>query len=136
LNEELEAGFTYTFILDWVVQESVVEAGTTGMYNLKPVIRVNAEVNSGSISGNVIETVEGVETAKQDVTIMVYTLDDILVTDSLTDENGNFLIQGLDAGSYKLKITQDGYQDYVSDDIVVTAGEVADAGTIELLPTP
>ncbi|HEX9825713.1 MAG TPA: DUF4382 domain-containing protein [Flavobacteriaceae bacterium] len=136
LNEELEPGFTYTFILDWVVQESVVEAGTTGMYNLKPVIRVNAEVNSGSISGNVIETVEGVETAKQDVTIMVYTPDDILVTDSLTDENGNFLIQGLDAGSYKLKITQDGYQDYVSDDIVVTAGEVADAGTIELLPTP
>jgi hypothetical protein len=136
LNEELEPGFTYTFILDWVVQESVVEAGTTGMYNLKPVIRVNAEVNSGSVSGNVMTMVEGVETPQQDVTVMVYTLDDVLVTDTMTDENGNFLIQGLGAGSYKLKIVQDGFQDYVSGEIVVTAGEVADAGTIELLPTP
>lgn len=134
LNETLEPGFSYTFILDWVVQESIVEAGTSGMYNLKPVIRVNAEVNSGSISGNVIETVDGVETPKQDVTVMVYTLDDILVTDTLTNENGNFTIQGLEGGSYKLKISQEGYQDYVSDEIVVTAGEVADAGTIELLP--
>jgi len=135
LDTELEGGFSYTFILDWNVQESVVEAGNSGMYNLKPVIRVNAEVNSGSISGKVFEIIEEVETAIENVTIEVYTTTDDLEADSLTDIDGNFLIQGLEAGSYIIKITRDGYQDYVSEEIVVTAGEVADAGTIELLVT-
>lgn len=133
LNTELEAGFSYTFILDWVVQESVVEGGASGMYNLKPVIRVNAEVNSGSISGNVFETIESVQTPKPNVTIEVYDESDVYVTDTQTDDNGNFLVQGLGAGTYKLKIVQDGYQNYESGDIIVTVGEVYDAGQIELI---
>lgn len=133
LNEELEDGFSYTFILDWNVQESVVEAGASGMFNLKPVIKVTAEVNSGSISGKVIEIIEEVETAIEDVTIMVYTTGDVLVTDTLTDIDGNFLIQGLESGSYIIKIARDGYQEYESAEIVVTVGNDADAGTIELL---
>jgi len=135
LDTELEGGFSYTFILDWNVQESVVEAGNSGMYNLKPVIKVNAEVNSGSISGKVVEIIEEVETAIENVTIEVYTTTDDLVTDSLTNIDGNFLIQGLEAGSYIIKIAREGYQDYESVEIVVTVGNVADAGTIELLVT-
>lgn len=133
LNTELEAGFSYTFILDWVVQESVVEGGASGLYNLKPVIRVNAEVNSGSISGNVFETIESVQTPKPNVTVEVYDESDVFVTDTQTDDNGNFLVQGLGAGTYKLKIVQDGYQNYESGDIIVTVGEVYDAGQIELI---
>jgi hypothetical protein len=133
LNTELVGGFSYTFILDWVVQESVVEAGTSGMYNLKPVIKVNAEANSGSISGKVVETINQVETPKENITVQVYTTGDVLLTDSLTDGNGDFLIQGLEGGTYKLKIVQDGYQDYMSGEITVTVGEVISAGTIELL---
>lgn len=133
LNEVLEPGFSYTFILDWVVQESVVESGASGIYNLKPVIRVNAEVNSGSVSGNVFETIEAVQTPKPNVTVEVYDDGDVFVTDSQTDDNGNFLIQGLGAGTYKLKIVQAGYQDYLSGDFMVTVGEVYDAGSIELL---
>ena len=135
LNEELEAGFSYTFILDWNVQESVVKAGNSGMYNLKPVIRVTAEVNSGSISGKVIETIAETEVALENVTVEVYTTGDVLVADSLTDVEGNFLIQGLEAGGYILKIAREGYQDYESAEIVVTVGNIADAGTIELLIT-
>ena len=55
LNTELEAGFSYTFILDWDVQKSIVKAGNSGIYNLKPVIRVVAEVNSGTIKGRVAD---------------------------------------------------------------------------------
>lgn len=133
LNTELEAGFSYTFILDWIVQESVVESGISGMYNLKPVIRVNAEVNSGSISGNVFETIESVQTPKPNVTVEVYDESDVFVTDTQTDDSGNFLIQGLVGGTYKLKIVQDGYQDYQSGYIIVTVGEVNDVGPIELI---
>jgi hypothetical protein len=133
LDTELDGGFSYTFILDWNVQESVVEAGNSDMYNLKPVIKVNAEVNSGSISGKVVEIIEEVETAIENVTIEVYTIGDVLVTDSMTDVNGNFLVQGLEAGTYKLKIARDGYTEYISGEITVTVGDVQDAGTIELI---
>ena len=133
LNEELIGGFSYTFILDWVVQESVVEAGNSGMYNLKPVIKVNAEVNSGSISGVVIETIDEVPVAIENVTVEVYTQDDVLVTDTLTDESGNFLFQRLGEGSYKIKITLEGYQVYESGEIIVSVGDVFDAGNIELI---
>ena len=137
LDTELESGFSYTFILDWDVQKSIVKAGNSGKYNLKPVIRVNAEVNSGSISGKVIGEVEedDIDSAVplKDVTVSVYTMDDTYVAESLTDGNGDFLIQGLDEGDYKIKIEQDSYLDYESEEsISVTTGIITDAGTIEL----
>lgn len=133
LDTELEGGFSYTFILDWNIQESVVEAGNSDMYNLKPVIKVNAEVNSGSISGNIVETVEEALVAMENVSVEVYTTADVLVTETLTDVNGYFLLQGLGAGDYKLKITQEGYQEYESEVIEVSVGNIQEAGTIELI---
>lgn len=133
LDTELEGGFSYTFILDWNIQESVVEAGNSDMYNLKPVIKVNAEVNSGSISGNIVETVEEALVAMENVSVKVYTTADVLVTETLTDVNGYFLLQGLGAGDYKLKITQEGYQEYESEVIEVSVGNIQEAGTIELI---
>lgn len=131
LNTELEGGFTYTFILDWVVSESIVESGSTGSYNLKPVIKVNAEVNSGSVSGTVVENIEEVETPMADVTVEIYDTEDLKVTDTMTDENGNFLFQGLEGGTYTLKITREGYNAYSAETMVIV-GEVTEAGTILL----
>ena len=142
LNTLLEPGFSYTFILDWDVQHSVVEEGSSDKYNLKPVIRVNAEVDSGSINGQVTGEVEGdnIDGAAplKGVSVSVYTTDDTYITESLTDDNGDFIVQGLGAGDYKIKIGQDGYNNYESAEaIVVSAGVSTDAGTIELVvPTP
>jgi hypothetical protein len=138
LNSELEPGFSYTFILDWDVQKSVVKAGNSGKYILKPVIRVNAEVNSGSIKGNLIAEViegDGVNGAVplKDAVVNVYTISDTYITGTLTDENGDFLIQGLEAGDYIIKIEHNSYINYVSTVIKVMVGEVSDAGIIELI---
>lgn len=134
LDEELEAGFVYSFILDWNVQKSIVEAGNSGKYILKPVIKVNAEISSGSISGKVIEIVEEVETSIVNQIVEVYSTDDVLIKDTLTDENGNFVVQGLEAGTYILKITKEGYLDFTSTEITVTVGniEVLENITLEL----
>ena len=131
LNTVLEGGFTYTFILDWVVSESIVESGSTGKYNLKPVIKVNAEVNSGSVSGTVVETIEETETAMEGVTVEIYNAEAVKITDTMTDMDGNFLFQGLEAGTYTLKITREGYNEY-SAETTVSVGEVTEAGTIVL----
>ena len=138
INTMLETGFSYSFILDWDVQKSIVEAGNSGKYNLKPVIRVNTEVNSGSISGKVTGEVDGDEiegaVPLKDVTVSVYSTDDTYITETLTDENGDFIVQGLGEGVYKIKIAQEGYDNYESiDTVVVTVGVISNVGTIELV---
>ena len=132
LDETLEAGFVYSFILDWNVQKSIVKAGNSEKYILKPVIKVNAEVNSGSISGKVVEIIEDVETPITNEVVEVYTIDDTLVKDTLTDDNGDFVVQGLEAGNYILKITKEAYKAYVSSEISVEVGNVESIGTIVL----
>lgn len=134
LDTVLEGGFSYTFILDWDVQKSVVVAGNSGMYNLKPVIKVNAEVNSGSIGGRVIEMIEEVETVLEGETIVELSngVDD---WSTFADSNGDFLFQGLPEGvdAYTLKIDKSGYVLFELEDVDVTLGDITNAGTIELI---
>ena len=141
LNETLEPGYSYTFILDWDVQKSIVKAGNSGKYNLKPVIRVNTEVNSGSVMGKVegdltddeIENPLAIEGA----TVEIYN-DPILegdesIASTYTNANGEFKFEGLAAGNYMLEIKADGFVEYESEsDIAVTIGAVNDVGTITL----
>lgn len=137
LNQELDPGFSYTFILDWDVQRSIVEAGNSGQYILKPVIRANAEVNSGSVSGTVVADIIGDESAelfpKEAVVVEIYNSQDEYVTETLTDMEGKFMFQGLSPGEYRVQIETLDYIPYVSPTpIVVTAGQINNIGTIEL----
>jgi len=138
INTELIPGYSYTFILDWDVQKSIVKAGNSGKYNLKPVIRVNADVNSGSIFGNVVakpivsDGTNGTVPLK-DARVSVYTIDEAYVSGTITNENGDYIIQGLNAGDYKIKIEHNKYINNESGTINVMVGKAADAGTIELL---
>ncbi len=137
LNQELDPGFSYTFILDWDVQRSVVKAGNSGQYILKPVIRANAEVNSGSVSGTVVADIIGDESSdlfpQEGVVVEIYNSEDEYVTETLTDMGGNFLVQGLSPGEYTLRIETLEYVPYVSPaPLSVVAGQITDIGTIEL----
>ena len=138
LDQQLDPGFSYTFILDWDVQKSIVQAGNSGQYILKPVIRANAEVNSGSVSGTVVADVIGDESTdlypKEGAVVEFYTTEDVYVTETLTDAEGKFLVQGLSPGDYRIQIETLDYVPYVSPEPVsVTAGQVTDVGTLELL---
>jgi hypothetical protein len=137
LNQELDPGFSYTFILDWDVQRSVVEAGNSGQYILKPVIRANAEVNSGSVSGIVVADLIGDESTElfpqEAVVVGIYNAEDEYVTETLTDAEGKFMVQGLSPGKYRIQIETLEYIPYVSPNPVsIAAGQVTNAGTIEL----
>jgi hypothetical protein len=141
MNATLEPGFSYTFILDWDVQKSVVMTGA-GMYNLKPVIRVNAELNSGSIEGNVAGEflVNGLSVFNnlENAMVQVYTTGGVYVTETGTNAEGDFLIQGLAAGDYKLKIVnQEAYDDFESETLITV--ELGKVNTIEpivlMIPT-
>jgi len=127
----LEPGFSYVYILDWDVNESIVEAGNSGNYILKPVINVIAEVNSGSISGTVMDDVAPIPNA----TVQVFTSNDEYVTSTSTNELGDFLAAGLSEGEYILKIDVAGYEPYESSEgINVEIGVITDVGVILLIP--
>lgn len=130
LDTYLEPNFTYVYILDWDVNESIVEAGNSGNYNLHPVINVIAEVNSGSITGIVMDDLLPI----QDAVVEVYTVDDEYVNSTITNESGEFLINGLVEGEYILKIVEIGYTPYVSPTTInVANGVISDVGTILLI---
>ena len=140
LDTDLEPGFSYTFILDWDVQRSVVKAGSSGKYNLKPVIRANTVVNSGSITGKVVGDVQGDDTDEavplKGAVITIYDAEKNEVASTLSNDAGDFMIQGLDAGDYKIKIEHLEFISYEPMELInVTAGDIFKLGIIEL-PVP
>lgn len=137
IDSELEPGFYYSFILDWDVNQSVKKAGNSGKYILKPVIRVKAEAVSGSIMGKVIaedldDEIDG-PVALENARIDVYNSNEELITSTFSNENGDFIIKGLEAGAYLVRIVHLDYIEFESEEsIEVRVGEITPLGTIEL----
>ena len=128
VNETLEAGIFYEFILDFDVDKSIVALGNGG-YNLKPVIRANTVAESGSISGNVVPV--GIQTL-----ITAYNgTDEISAFADIA--TGNFVLSGVPSGSYTVTFAADvstGFPLVVLENIVVVNGSITPMGTIVLNP--
>lgn len=126
LNEELEAGIAYTFLLDFDVDKSVVMAGGSDNINLKPVIRLSVEATSGKISGTV---------SPSDVQTEVSATNGTDTVSAFTDENGVFVLNGVNPGTYTVTVTPDaasGLAVKTIEDVVVVVGENTDLGAITL----
>lgn len=116
VGQELEANAEYTFILDFDVDKSIVTTGNGG-YNLKPVLRMAVEENSGTIVGSVHPTTEQVLISVQNANVDA---------SAYTDANGNFQVHGLPAGTYRVTATPVegvGLNVSVMNNIVVGQGE-------------
>lgn len=53
VNQQLVNNGNYNFLIDFDVDSSIVEAGNSGNYILKPVLRVSQVEAAGSIRGNI-----------------------------------------------------------------------------------
>ncbi len=117
VNQTIEAGFNYDFILDFDVDESIVVAGNSGNIILKPVLRASLEINSGSLSGSVLPTGIAVEIVASNGTINATTN---------TNDLGNFQILGLPEGFYTVTITpevESNLNPVVIEDVEITVGQ-------------
>lgn len=127
VNQNLEAGVTYTFLLDFDVAHSVVvEAGGSENYNLHPVIRVIPEGTSGVIKGQVLPL--GIQT------LVSVTVNGVEVS-AYTNETGSFQLNGIPAGTYTVTITPDvatGLAALTVENVVVVNGEVTNMGSLTL----
>ncbi|MDE5423842.1 DUF4382 domain-containing protein [Ancylomarina sp. DW003] len=128
LDAMLEEGVTYKLVLDFDAAKSIVKAGNSGKYNLKPVIRAHMEAQTGAIKG-MIDPI--------DTDCVVYA---IVGTDSIStyaNEEGKFLIRALDANTYRVvavPTVESGLVEVEKADVDVSIGEVTDAGTLTFLP--
>ncbi|NNK70217.1 MAG: DUF4382 domain-containing protein, partial [Flavobacteriaceae bacterium] len=98
VDQEITPNFNYSFILDFVVEESIVIAGNSGNIILKPVLRASLEATTGTISGVVLPGEVAVNVTADDGSIQVT---------AATDDAGNFLLLGLPPGTYDLSIIPD-----------------------------
>lgn len=123
VHATLLEGITYTVLLDFDVARSVVKAGASGNYNLKPVIRAITEATSGAIIGTV---------SNPAATPAVYA---IVGTDtvgtSFANEEGKFMIKGLAAGTYTISFSPaEGFVISDIEGVLVTNGVVTDLGVV------
>jgi hypothetical protein len=126
VHEVLTEGITYKILLDFDVARSIVNKGNE-TYSLKPVIRTITEAQDGAIKGVVIPI---------ESTPAVYAITGTdTVTTTYTNEAGQFLLRGLDAGSYKIVfLPNSSYDTLTVDNVNVTIGNVTDMGEVTIVP--
>lgn len=130
---DLEAGEEIEVTVDFDAGRSVHKAGNSGKYILKPVLKAfmedGEEVEVGSITGNV-------EPAEASPNVFAIMGDDTAAT-TQTDEDGGFLLQGLEDGQYDVSLepTNEQYADTTITDVMVEEDEKTDLGTITLEET-
>ena len=124
LHQELEPGINYYVLIDFDASASIIQTGN-GQYKLKPVLDVIAEGIDGAISGELepaaYAQVYAIHEASSDT------------SGTFTNEEGYFLIQGLEAGEYTLNIdVEDPWMDMSFENVLVVEGEVYEFGEIQL----
>jgi hypothetical protein len=127
VNQTLTGGVTYDFLLDFDVEHSVVvQTGSTGNYNLHPVIRVSTAATSGAIKGTIspftFQTLISVQVG--DTTVSTY-----------TNELGAFQLSGVPAGTYIVTITPDvtsGFLPITVPNVLVVNGQITNMTAVVL----
>ncbi|WP_372753277.1 DUF4382 domain-containing protein [Labilibaculum sp.] len=123
IHDDFLAGIEYNLWIDFDAANSIVETGN-GKYKLKPVIRTFKEANTGSISGII---------SPAEATPSIHAIMGTDTISTIAEDSGNFLLKGLEEGSYTLSIIPiDGYLSTEIESVEVYIEKVSDVGTIEL----
>ncbi|MFD2824959.1 DUF4382 domain-containing protein [Leeuwenhoekiella polynyae] len=125
-NQTLEAGVVYTVVLDFNVEESIVEQGDGG-YLLKPVIRASAIEATGMISGSLLPL---------NVPATITAAGEGIVVSTNVNSDGDFVLNGLPKGVYDLTIDAELVADVITsitvEDVAVVDGETTALGSITI----
>lgn len=123
LHKQLQAGVAYHLLLDFDANKSVIKTGNN-VYKLKPVIRAIDTAVSGSIKGLILPA---------GVSATVSTTFNGVTYSATTDIFGNFLLQGLEPGTYDLTVTPVAPYAAISiTGVVVSKGNCTNIGTHNL----
>lgn len=131
VNIEVASGALADFVLDFDACKSIVRAGNSGRYLLKPVVSVIPRYVSG-VSGYVEASLASGATS------VSLQQGGVIVRATTPDATGRFLLQPVAPGSYDLVLTAPGRATAVVTGVVVAAGTVTPITTLAtalVLPT-
>jgi Domain of unknown function (DUF4382) len=126
INQTLLAGATYDFLLDFDVDQSIVKAGNSGIYNLHPVIKVSTAATSGVIKGSIVPVLKGYQV---EVSVPV----GLEKISTYANDLGEFQLNGVPAGTYNLTLTPEissGKVPLVINDVKVVNGAITNVGSV------
>lgn len=127
VDKDIRGGQSYDLVIDFDVEKSIVVAGNSGNIILKPVLRAYAKEISTGIKGQVFP--------KEAQTIGVKATKGDLEYNTTVDKNGNFTIQGIDDGVYKLTLTpKSSFNGKVIEGVLVEEGKMKVIEPVTLLP--
>ena len=126
VDATLTPGVAYALEMDFDAGRSVVKAGNSGNYLLKPVIRTFAKAASGALDGVVLPD-------SAHASVWAVTGTDTM--SAIPDATGYYKIWGAPSGTYSLFFAADtatGYQSDTLNDIMVSLGNVTHVDTVTL----
>jgi len=126
VDADLMAGIPYALVLDFDAARSIVKAGNSGQYILKPVIRTFAKAAGGAIQGVVLP---------DSANARVFAISGTDTLGAIPDTLGAYKFWGIAAGNYDLLFSADSTTGYMSDtknDVSVTVGNTTIVDTVRL----
>ena len=111
---DVESGRTVGLVLDFDAGRSVVKAGNSGKWLLKPTIKVIGTLNNATLTGTVADQSQNVLSG---VTVSAQVYNDLAATETekvttvastLTDDDGEYLMY-LEPGTYTIVVVADGF---------------------------
>lgn len=124
VGKTVNAGASHDLVIDFDVSKSIVPAGASGQYILKPVLRV-LDQEYATIDG-VILPLDALP-----VSVVAVTGQDSVGT--FVDSNGYFKIRGLKEATYTIVVTpNEEFEIYISEPFETEIRETKSAGNIEL----
>lgn len=127
IQQDVAGGILYRLILDFDAAKSIVKAGNSGKYNLKPVLRILSFVSSGgSIKGVV---------SPDSVSTTIYAIKGVDTVASTYTQigKGNYMIKDLAAGTYSLSyVPNDTIHRTATRSVPVTLGQLSIVDTVKL----
>lgn len=130
VHQTVTGGMLYRLILDFDAAKSVIKAGNSGKYILKPVLRIISFIPSG---GNVRGVVlpDSVRTA----IYAIKGIDTIATTYSDTTMSGAYFFNDIIAGNYNFSyVPQDTIHQPTQRSVVVNLGQTTIVDTVRLMP--
>lgn len=125
VQNDLTGGVLYRLVLDFDAAKSVVEAGNSGKYILKPVIRVLSFVPSGGIAKGFV--------APDSVMSTIYAIKGPDTISSTATNNGNYQFRDIPAGNYEFHYypAHDSFQT-ATKNVSVELGKITTVDTVFL----
>ena len=126
IDSEITEGGLFSLLLDFDASRSIVQAGASGKFILKPVIRTVSLEATGSIQGDIIPA---------EAQPWVYAIaDQDTLAGTRADETGSFLLIGLPSGTYQVSVepNEDQYEHEVISNVEVVSDATTELDTINI----